>query len=100
MRRPVCRMLESLYGHPDSGTNWEEYADKGIQKAGFEPISKEWQSCYYHPDLKLMLVVYVDDFLTCWSRKEPGRGMEASSQTHLHRARGGIDWTGCDVPGL
>ena len=43
MRRPVCRMLQSLYGHPDSGTNWELYADEGSTRAGFVPVSKEWQ---------------------------------------------------------
>ena len=26
------------------------------------PIGPEWPSCYFHPDLKLMLVIYVDDF--------------------------------------
>ena len=55
-------MLQSLNGHPDSGTNWEIYADEGITRAGFVLISKEWQSCYFHPKLRLMLVVYVDDF--------------------------------------
>ena len=58
-------MKYSLYGHPDAGTNWEEYVGAHIQSVGFKPISQEksiWHSCYYHNGLKLMLVVYVDDF--------------------------------------
>ena len=46
MKRPVCRMIYSLYGHPDAGTNWEEFADEGIRRAGFTQISKDWPSCY------------------------------------------------------
>jgi hypothetical protein len=30
-------------------------------KHGFEPIPS-WQSCYWHGSLRLLLVVYVDDF--------------------------------------
>ena len=52
-------MLKSLYGHPDSGTHWEVFADEGILTAGFVPMNKEWQSCYFHERLKLFLVIYV-----------------------------------------
>ena len=33
-----------------------------MSSVGFEPVGEEWQSCYFHPALKLYLVVYVDDF--------------------------------------
>ena len=62
LKRPVCRLLRSLYGYPDSGTNWEEFADEGIKKSGFKPMGEEWPACYVHDKLRLMLVVYVDDF--------------------------------------
>ena len=32
-----------------------------MQSVGFVPIS-EWRSCFWHPGLRLFLVVYVDDF--------------------------------------
>ena len=74
MKRPVCRMIYSLYGHPDVGTNWEEFADEGIRRAGFTQISKDWPSCYYHPRLRLMLVVYVDDFKLAGPKKSMAEG--------------------------
>ena len=61
-RRPVCRLLKALYGHPDSGTFWEEHCDAHTQKVGFAPIGPTWPSCYFHQKLKLFLVIYVDDF--------------------------------------
>ena len=38
MKRPVCRLLRALYGHPDSGTYWEEHCDTQVLQAGFEPV--------------------------------------------------------------
>lgn len=28
--RPCCKLIQALYGHPDSGTFWEKHADKAI----------------------------------------------------------------------
>ena len=58
---PVVPLLRALYGHPDSGTYWEEHCDKHCQSVGFDPIPN-WPSCYYHGKLSLFLVIYVDDF--------------------------------------
>ena len=60
-RRPVCRLVKALYGHPDAGTMWEQHCHTAVQKVGFKPIGEEWPSLYFHPDLKLLLVIYVDD---------------------------------------
>ena len=61
--RPVVKLKKALYGHPDSGTFWEEHCDQALKKVGFEPIHESnWPSCYFHQDLKLKLSVYVDDF--------------------------------------
>ena len=60
-RRPVCRLVKALYGHPDAGTMWEQHCHTAVQKVGFKPIGDEWPSLYLHPDLKLLLVIYVDD---------------------------------------
>ena len=61
-RRPVVRLIRALYGHPDSGTTWEKHCDTHLRKAGFVPIGDEWRSAYSHKELRILLVVYVDDF--------------------------------------
>ena len=67
-------MLRSLYGHPDSGTNWEEFGDVGTKKSGFQPLGEEWTACYYHDKLKLMLVVCVDDFKVAGPKQNMAAG--------------------------
>ena len=61
MRNPVCPLVLALYGHPDSGGFWERRCEKHLHSVGFEDIPA-WRSCFWHPRLKLFLVVYVDDF--------------------------------------
>ena len=58
---PVCPLVLALYGHPDSGGHWEAHCEKHLLEAGYVPIPS-WRSCFWHPTLKLFLVVYVDDF--------------------------------------
>ncbi len=62
MRKPVVELFQALYGHPDSGSFWEEHCDKCCKEAGFVPLGIEWPSTYHHPGLGLFLVVYVGDF--------------------------------------
>lgn len=59
--QPVVHLVKALYRHPDSGTYWEKHCDAALRKQDFLPIPN-WASCYYHADLDLFLVVYVDDF--------------------------------------
>ena len=59
--RPVIRLLKALYGHPDSGTFWEQKCDEHCRSVGFQPIP-DWPSCYFEPNLKCLLIIYVDDF--------------------------------------
>ena len=42
--RPVVRLTKALYGHPDSGTFWEDHCDKESRKVGFKPIGPTWPS--------------------------------------------------------
>ena len=57
------RLIQALYGHPDSGTFWEKHADKKLLELGFVPAAESWPSCYLHRETDLFLVLYVDDFL-------------------------------------
>ena len=62
-RRPVVLPRIALYGHPDSGGLWEMHCEKMLIAVGFiMPDPEGWPSVFFHPQLKLLLVVYVDDF--------------------------------------
>ena len=67
-------MSNSLYGHPDAGTFWEQKCDAHAQAVGFKPIGPEWPSCYFHDKLGLLLVVYVDDFKLSGPQKHIKQG--------------------------
>jgi len=58
---PVCPLRLALYGHPESGGYWEQYATEQVKAAGFRAVPN-WGSCFFHPELRLFLIVYVDDF--------------------------------------
>ena len=60
---PVCPLMLALYGHPDSGGIWEKHCTKQLASVGWKSVLPEiWQSIYYHAELDLLLVIYVDDF--------------------------------------
>ena len=62
MKKPVCRLLKALYGHPDAGTYWEEHCHEHTLSVGFHAVEDGWVSCYWHDELRLFLIIYVDDF--------------------------------------
>ena len=39
--RPVCPLKKALYGHPDSGTFWEDRVNEHVLSIGFTPIGPE-----------------------------------------------------------
>ena len=61
MADPVVPLLLALYGHPDSGGYWEAHCEEHLVKVGFRPV-ENWRSTFWHPKMKLLLNVYVDDF--------------------------------------
>ena len=62
-KRPVVRLRIALYGHPDSGGLWELHCEAMLAEGGFVmPDPEGWPSVFFHPELRLLLVVYVDDF--------------------------------------
>ena len=75
-RRPVVRLDKALHGHPDSGTMWEQHCDKKVQEIGFKPIGEEWSSMYFHDELKLLLVIYVDDLKLAGPSENLAKGWE------------------------
>ena len=75
-RRPVCRLVKALYGHPDAGTMWEQHCHTAVQKVGFKPLGDEWPSLYFHPDMKLLLVIYVDDLKLAGPKAQLSKGWD------------------------
>jgi len=64
MRCPVVRLEKALYGHKNSGVYWSDYCKEQVAKADFIPWpSENFPSVYWHPEHRLMLIIYVDDML-------------------------------------
>ena len=61
-RQPCCRLLKSLYGHPESGAHWEKHLTEAIITCGGMPLANH-PSSYWFAGSQLMLTVYVDDLL-------------------------------------
>ena len=60
----VVPLKKALYGHPQSGSHWEQKCEVAIDALGFKKVGEcgEWRSCYFHSGKKVYLKVYVDDF--------------------------------------
>eukprot|EP00959_Pyramimonas_sp_CCMP1952_P186588 3901516-Pyramimonas_sp.AAC.1 len=61
MRNPVCPLISPLCGHPDSGGYWEQHCEGHVTAKWFFTCSP-WRSCYFHTELKFVLIIYADDF--------------------------------------
>ncbi len=95
MINPVRRLHKSLYGHPDSGSFWEEHCAKQLLSIVFSAVP-EWNSCFVHKKLGLFLVLYVDDFLlsgprenleAAWSQIRSGEAWTAGTPSPILRMR-------------
>ena len=74
---PVVKLVLALYGHPDSGGFWEQHCEKMLKEVGFHLVfPAAWPSVFYHPDLKLLLAVYVDDFKMAGPKQNMAKGWE------------------------
>ena len=74
--RPVVRLKKALHGHPDSGHFWEGRCDKNACKVGIKPISDNWNSCYFHNELKRFLTFDVDDFHLAGPKQHLKQGLQ------------------------
>ena len=61
-QRPMCRLIKSLYGHPESGGHWERHLTKAVVGIGGKPV-KDHPSSFWFEESRLLLSVYVDDLL-------------------------------------
>ena len=80
MHDPVCPIRVALYGHPDSGGLWERHCQQELEKVGWTAVLPEiWQSIFYHAELDLLLVIYVDDFKMAGPSDHLAKGWETIS---------------------
>jgi hypothetical protein len=70
------RLAKALYGHPDAGIMWEQHCDTHVREAGFMPVGEEWPSMYFHKEMKLLLVIYVDDLKLAGPSQNLTKGWE------------------------
>jgi hypothetical protein len=80
MMDPVVPLVLALYGHPDSGGFGEQHCDRNLKAVGLEPLAESWQSCYWHEELRLMLIIYVDDFKMSGPTENLARGWDLIRQ--------------------
>ena len=77
---PLVPLVLALYGHPDSGGLWEQHLNTQLGSVGWRQVLPEmWQSVFYHDDLKLLLVIYVDDFKLAGPTENLKKGWETIS---------------------
>ena len=70
------RLAKALYGHPDAGIMWEQHCDTHVREAGFMPVGEEWPPMYFHKEMKLLLVIYVDDLKLAGPSQNLTKGWE------------------------
>ena len=76
-KRPVVKLRIALYGHPDSEGLWEIHCETQLLAVGFVmPDPEGWPSVLYHHELKLLMVVYVDDFKMSGPKESMKKGWE------------------------
>ena len=61
-KRPYCRLLKALYGHPESGAHWERHLTAAVKSVGGTAVEGH-PSSFWFEDKSLLLTVYVDDLL-------------------------------------
>ena len=59
---------------PTRGGYWEQHCHERVTEAGFEKMGDEWPGCYWHNELELYLVVYVDDMKLSGPKKNVKEG--------------------------
>ena len=61
-KRPMCKLVKALYGHPESGAHWERHLEKAVRAIGGEPVP-DHPSSFFFSATKMLLTVYVDDLM-------------------------------------
>ena len=96
LNRPCVRLGYALYGHSDAGSCWERHCDRQLVSTGFGSV-ENLPPCYYHDTLKLMLVVYVDDFKLAGPKTNLAEGWKLiKDAVHMGELEAPGMFLGCD----
>ena len=83
--RPVVLLRIALYGHRDPWGLWEQYCESMLLVVGFiMPDPEGWPSVFFHPELKLLLVVYVNHFRMSGPKENLSKGWSFNDFIDLH----------------
>ena len=63
LRRPTCRLIKALYGHPEAGVHWERHLAKIVIEMGGNAVPAH-PSLFWFPNDALLLTIYVLSLLT------------------------------------
>lgn len=58
----VCKLNKAIYGLKQAGRLWNQNLDKALEKFGLKKCKTD-PCVYFKEDLKMMIAIYVDDFL-------------------------------------
>ena len=61
-KRPLVRLIKSLYGHPEPGARWQNHLEEAVRKLGGKTVEGH-PSTFFFEQRDLALTVYVDDLL-------------------------------------
>ena len=61
-RRPLIRLIKSLYGHPESGAHWQNHLEEAVRKLGGKTVEGH-PSTFFFKQRDQALTVRVDDLL-------------------------------------
>eukprot|EP00439_Symbiodinium_sp_Y106_P006827 s4042_g1.t1 len=65
-----------VFGSQPGGI-WEKHCEEQLKTVGWTPVLPEiWQSIFYHAELDLLLVIYVDDFKMAGPSQNLDKGWE------------------------
>jgi hypothetical protein len=61
-KEDVIKLLKALYGLKQAPRLWQQFLAAALLELGFEPLKSD-DYIYYNLDIKIIIVIYINDFL-------------------------------------
>jgi RsiW-degrading membrane proteinase PrsW (M82 family) len=62
IKKDITKLLKALYRLKQAPRLWQQFLAAALLKLGFEPLKSD-DYIYYNSDTKIIIVIYIDDFL-------------------------------------